>query len=252
MMNKGIVTTAYIPLRRDPSHASEMTSQLLFGETFDIIDSDPGSWIRVRNHYDNYEGWIYRNPSCLLTEKSADILEKCKPLVLNRRFATLSMLSSDEELIVSAGSILYLDPDNASKVYAGHWHGLDRPVEALSGDISTSLQILAGQFLNSPYIWGGKSAFGTDCSGLVQTLFRILGIRIKRDSSEQHKEGKTVNMPVESVPGDLVFFDNEDGEIVHTGVLLDQAHVLHPGGFASIQLTIRESMMNPQEPTLIN
>ena len=229
-MTKGIATPPYIPLRKDPSHLSEMISQLLFGETFDIIDSSPGSWIRVKNHYDDYKGWIYRDPSCLLTEESADILEKCKPFILNRRFTTLTSISCDEELVVSAGSTLYLDPDDASRVYAGHWYRLDRPVEALSGDIHSRLHYLAGQFLNSPYIWGGKSAFGTDCSGLVQTLFRIIGIMIKRDSGEQHKEGKTVNMLSDSVPGDLVFFDDEDGEIVHTGVLLDKNLVLHASG----------------------
>ena len=234
MLNKGISNSAYIPLRKEASHDSEMISQLLFGEIFDIIEGKPSSWTRVRNSYDGYEGWIYLEASCLLDNEAMSILGKCNPLVLNRRMATLEKDSNSEKLVIPAGSTLQSDPMNPAKVFTGEWYRMDQAVEKLSGSISDQLQYLSGQFLNSPYIWGGRSSFGTDCSGLVQTLFRILGVPLNRDTGEQYKQGKTVNLLAESATGDLVFFDDEDGNIVHVGVLLDPGHVLHASGHVRI------------------
>ncbi len=233
-MKKGITCGAYIPVRKDPSNSSEMTSQLLFGETFDVLENGPGSWTLVRNHYDDYKGWIDNSLSCNLSVESSGILDRCVPVILNRRMATLRPVSSAPDLVIPAGSTLYLDPHDDTRIFTGDWYTMERPCKALTGDFKANLETLAGQFLNSPYLWGGKSTFGTDCSGLVQTLFRIMGITIERDTAEQHKEGKTVNMLVESAPGDLVFFDDENGEIVHTGVLLDRGRVLHASGHVRI------------------
>ena len=193
-MNKGIATRAYIPLRKEPAHQSEMISQLLFGETYDIIESGSRSWTRIRNHFDGYEGWTCSGTENLLDGKAADTIRELKTIISNRKFTTLSAVSSGEQVVVSAGSPLYTDPVDASRVFAGQWFETAHPLESLSGPVSERLDFLAGQFLNCPYIWGGKSAFGTDCSGLVQTIFRILGHRISRDTSVQHKEGATLNM----------------------------------------------------------
>ena len=234
MMNKGITTPAYIPLRGEASHTGEMTSQLLFGEIFDVIEKGPSSWSRVRNPYDGYEGWICLESSCILEENAMFILDQCTPRVLNRRMATLKKESGGEMLVIPAGCILQSDPEDPARVFTGEWYRMDRAVEDLSGSVADRLAYLSGQFLNSPYLWGGRSTFGTDCSGLVQTLFRILGIPLKRDTGEQHKEGKTVNLLAESAAGDLVFFDDENGQIVHAGVLLDPGHVLHASGLVRI------------------
>jgi len=233
-MNKGIATRAYIPLRKEPAHQSEMISQLLFGETYDIIESGSRSWTRIRNHFDGYEGWTCSGTENLLDGKAADTIRELKTIISNRKFTTLSAVSSGEQVVVSAGSPLYTDPVDASRVFAGQWFETAHPLESLSGPVSERLDFLAGQFLNCPYIWGGKSAFGTDCSGLVQTIFRILGHRISRDTSVQHKEGATLNMLEKTFPGDLVFFDDEQGKIAHVGILLDTEHVLHSSGYVRV------------------
>jgi len=134
--------------------------------------------------------------------------------------------------------------DEADKVFAGKWYTRDSTDEALEGDFPSKLEYLAGQFLNSPYLWGGRSAFGTDCSGLVQTIFRILGTGLERDTNRQHRQGSTVNLISESGPGDLVFFDDEEGNIVHVGLLMDQSHVLHASGHVRIDPIDHQGIYN--------
>jgi cell wall-associated NlpC family hydrolase len=243
-MTRGIATAAYIPIRKDPSSSSEMTSQLLFGEVFNILDSLAPAWLRIKNHFDDYEGWISRDAVTRLDTESSEILEQSQTFILNRRFAALKKESSQDELVIPAGSTLHIDGNEPSRVFAGQWYRIDSPLEPLPGDTPAGLQRLAGEWLSSPYIWGGKSTFGTDCSGLVQSLFASMGYSLKRDTSEQHKEGRTVNLLAESMAGDLVFFDNEEGVIMHVGVLLDPNHVLHASGQVRIDPIDHQGIYN--------
>ena len=87
------------------------------------------------------------------------------------------------------------------------------------------------QMLNIPYLWGGRSSFGIDCSGLVQTSFKVAGIKLPRDASEQSKCGDLVYSIVDSKAGDLAFFENENGKIVHTGILISQDKIIHSSGY---------------------
>jgi gamma-D-glutamyl-L-lysine dipeptidyl-peptidase len=243
-VNKGIANSAYIPLRRDASSSSEMTSQILFGETFDILETGKGLWLRVRNHYDGYTGWINTDASSILDEDSLLVLNKCNPSVLSRRFSSLKKASGNENMIISAGSILHRDSDDTSRVFCGEWYQFENENDGLSGEIHKDLHYLTGEFQNTPYLWGGKSAFGTDCSGLVQTLFRILGIMTKRDTTEQHREGRTVNMLSESKTGDLVFFAEDEENISHVGILLDPARVIHASGHVRIDPIDNQGIYN--------
>ena len=243
-MNIGIANSAYLPMRRDASSSSEMTSQILFGETFDILETGKGLWLRIRNHYDGYEGWINTSASCILDEDSLLELKKCNPNVLGRRFVSLRKASGNEYLLISAGSVLHRKIDDASIVFCGEWYRFDNENDGLSGEFHKDLHYLTGQFQNTPYLWGGKSAFGTDCSGLVQTLFRILGIMTKRDTAEQQTEGRTVETLSESLTGDLAFFAEDEGNISHVGILLDPARVIHASGHVRIDTIDNQGIFN--------
>ena len=133
-------------------------------------------------------------------------------------------------MLVPAGSILYFEKKLPLKVHCGDTYRMDKPCHESKGDSTERILKTGNQFLNVPYLWGGKSTYGTDCSGLVQTIMKILGVPLGRDTSVQVTQGKALNMLPEARTGDLVFFDNEEGEIVHVGLLMETGLVLHASG----------------------
>jgi gamma-D-glutamyl-L-lysine dipeptidyl-peptidase len=84
--------------------------------------------------------------------------------------------------------------------------------------------------LNSPYLWGGKTPFGIDCSGFTQMAYKLAGIKLRRDAWQQAEQGHTINLLEETEPGDLAFFDNDEGNIVHVGIILRDHKIIHAAG----------------------
>jgi cell wall-associated NlpC family hydrolase len=88
----------------------------------------------------------------------------------------------------------------------------------------------AYQYLNSPYLWGGKTPFGIDCSGFTQMVYKLNGYKLLRDASQQSTQGEVLSFIEESEPGDLAFFDNEEGKIIHVGIMLENNYIIHASG----------------------
>ncbi len=216
-------------VRREDTEQSEMTSQLLFGEIFEVLESR-SRWLFIRNEYDGYEGWISRSGTGILSDEELDRYRNLSYCVQPHTFLSLQRASGEERMLVPAGSILYFDPKQALKVHCGETYRMEKPCTEPQGETTDRILKTGRQFLNIPYLWGGKSTYGTDCSGLVQTVMRILGVPLARDTSMQVIQGRAMNMLPEARTGDLVFFDNEEGEIVHAGLLMEPGQVLHASG----------------------
>ena len=101
-------------------------------------------------------------------------------------------------------------------------------------------------FLNSPYLWGGRTPFGIDCSGFVQIAARLSGISLPRDTQEQAEEGEIINLISEAKPGDLAFFDNIDGRIIHVGIILENGQIIHASGKVRIDTIDHQGIFNEE------
>ena len=205
-MNKGICTVSVAAIRAEQSHQSEMTSQLLYGETVEILQNK-GKFLKVKMHFDADEGWI---DSQQIAEISDDYFNERKTeLVVN----TVQMYSTSQgPILLSVGS--EVNSEKTDPVFLN--------LETISAT--------ANQFLNVPYLWSGRSFFGIDCSGFVQLIYKAHGISLPREAQQQSEIGEVLSFVEESKPGDLAFFEDEEGRICHVGMMLADHEIIHASG----------------------
>ena len=247
-MSTGICLIACIPMRSEPDHKSEMVSQLLFGERFDVIETQSG-WLHIEMHYDHYRGWIPRNQAHIFPEDIRDMSPALPSFVISGNLATMTDTATGNMFPVSAGSTF--SPGKDGKMTAGVHQFL------FSGDLAAvnqqngpgNISAYARIFLNTPYLWGGRSAFGIDCSGFTQVVFKLAGIPLPRDSHEQAREGENIHLIHETKTGDLLFFDNEEGEINHVGLLLSEGHIIHAHGKVRIDRVDHHGIFDGDQKT---
>jgi len=229
MMEKfGICLQALIAVRDTPSERAELVSQLLFGEHY-IITEFLGNWAKIHIIYDQYEGWIDKKLVTQIDVEQFNRLNSIEPSTSQKVISPLEIKPEGTKIPLVAGSSLPFIDNNGLFKLAGHefhYHFKLEPVKA-SG---TLIAGFAKQFINAPYLWGGKSVLGFDCSGLTQVVYKMGGIKLPRDASQQINLGTSVNFIYESLPGDLAFFDNEEGQIIHVGILVDNGHIIHASG----------------------
>ena len=101
-------------------------------------------------------------------------------------------------------------------------------------------------YLNAPYLWGGRSPLGIDCSGFTQMVYRLQGINLPRDAYQQAEVGTTLSFIEESDPGDLAFFDNNEGKITHVGIILEENHIIHASGKVRIDRIDQQGIFNTE------
>lgn len=226
-MEYGISQLAIIPLRAEASERSEMVSQLLFGETYQIAEWQE-KWVKVITAYDEYEGWISRVQVNLLNYEDYLTMQTTSP-VLTVQPVTLANKQTDNSLLLlPAGSTLPFY-DNGSSWIENEVFGVNDVGQNEADIIAT-----AKSYLNTPYLWGGRTHFGIDCSGFTQTVFKQHGIQIKRDASQQAEQGNVVDFLPAAEAGDLAFFDNDEGRIVHVGIMLNNEQIIHASGRVKI------------------
>ncbi len=225
-MKYGISHLSIIPLRIEASHKSEMVSQLLFGETFSVI-KEQKDWLQIECSFDNYQGWMDAAQFHELTEKDYQTITENNCGVAMDLSGTAAS-GSDSVPIVAGSSLPFFDGMNLKIgkekfIYNGQSVTADGKTNAL-------LERVAMRYLNAPYLWGGRSPFGIDCSGFTQLVFKFMNLKLKRDAYLQAEQGVIVNFIEEAVPGDLAFFNNEEGKIIHVGIILKDNKIIHASG----------------------
>lgn len=241
----GIVLLSMIPVRYEPAEQSEMVTQLLFGDTFTVVEKQ-GSWLRIRNDYDGYQGWISERTVYRLDEKSyREILAK-EPAVVASFHATVKEKEQPPIYIVQGSSLPNYDAKSQTFQVGTHRFDFKGEVAQPVPDCREQLVVHAKSFLNAPYLWGGKSPYGIDCSGFVQQVAKLVGISLPRDASQQIAFGKDVSFLENVKPGDLAYFDNEEGAIIHVGMLLGKDRIIHASGQVRIDSIDQEGIYNLQ------
>jgi len=226
-MEYGICNLALIPMRAEPREASEMTSQVLFGETFEIIEWTD-SWAKITTTFDNYTGWIGRLQFIMLGHIAYQDLIR-KPSSLTYGTVTQAWKKSDNTVLyLPIGSSLAFLEGNRCKIGNEKFE-----IIGPKGDIENFVTT-AKSFINAPYLWGGRTHFGIDCSGYVQAVFKMHGTKLLRDASQQVEQGITVTNLSEARLGDLAFFKNTDERVVHVGIMLNDFQIIHASGKVKI------------------
>lgn len=239
-MKFGIANLSIVPLRADKSDASEMISQVLFGEHFKVIDHQ-AKWSKIRLSHDKYEGWIDNKQFRFISEDFYKTLDKTSPEFCSNLVDFISDEKHELSTICLGSTLPMLE--------AGKMHMEDLNFsyegEAISGKQSKeNLITTAYMYLNAPYLWGGRSPFGIDCSGFTQMVYRINGYSILRDAYQQATQGEVLSFIEESEPGDLAFFDNEEGRIIHVGIIMKDNYIIHAHGKVRIDRIDHSGIFN--------
>ncbi len=234
-MRYGFCILPAIPMRVEPSDKSEMVSQLIFGDIFIILD-DLEKWIQIQSTFDQYQGWIDKKQ--YLELKDSEEIEK----ICNWNHMVMTPVASvtwnGNTLWIPMGSKL---PSEENILLSG-FHLEQHITEPMDINIVST----AKQLLGAPYLWGGKTCMGIDCSGLTQTVFRVCGIKLPRDASEQATQGIPIHSITDAKINDLLFFKNTNEKIIHVGIYLGNNGIIHASGYVRIDTVDATGIYNKE------
>ena len=237
-MKYGISELSIIPMRHSPSDKDEMVNQILFGEHFQVLEKRK-KWSKIRLAHDKYEGWICNKQWTEIDKNNYKKLEEEKTVITTDIF---DIITKDYPQPIVIGSILPLHKDSYTFIGGNKYKfsGL------ITKGFTEKQKIIENAliYLNTPYLWGGRSPLGIDCSGFTQMVYRLQGIALPRDAYQQAEIGNTLSFIEESEVGDLAFFDNNEGKITHVGIILENNHIIHASGMVRIDRIDQQGIFN--------
>jgi len=240
ILERGICRLSVVPVRAEPGHKTEMTNQLLFGEHYSVIEElSKEGWFKIKGYYDNYEGWIDQNQHHPISEEYFNQINNSDYKI--SLDVTSSILFNKSRINVLLGSIIPISTNEIFKMeeqlaFNGESKSIGQKREY------EFLKSIANKYLNAPYLWGGKSPFGIDCSGFVHQVFKICGYKLPRDSGMQAESGEKIADFKHQKPGDLAFFKNKAGKIAHVGIILEDSRIIHASGKVRIDDLSKEGI----------
>ncbi|MCC6371370.1 MAG: C40 family peptidase [Bacteroidia bacterium] len=233
-MQSGICLLSVVAARKEPSGSSEMVTQLLFGDYYTVLEQTE-SWLKIVTAFDNYECWISAKQHHKISPGTLDKLKSQSSQISSEFIHSIQNVQTGVSFPISMGASLPFYNQNRCVIEGQEFVFDGKTVVAGTKNTAENILNTARQFLNAPYLWGGKTPFGIDCSGFTQTVYKLNGYQLPRDAYQQVELGSPLSFVEEAEAGDLAFFDNEEGRITHVGILLNNQEIIHASGFVKIE-----------------
>lgn len=237
----GYCSLSCIPLRRGPDLSSEMISQVLFAEAFEVLERS-GSFAKVRLGHDSYEGWLdWRQATEVDPEEYRWLVSEERPRLVSG--VTCRAGVGDRLLTLLCGTVLPGYGGDRFVLPGGLTGWVDGEVVTSKSWCPAAFQDIVAGYLHAPYLWGGRSPLGIDCSGLVQMVYRRFGVALPRDCVDQRTVGDPINSLSQAEVGDLVFFASALDESDHVGLVMPEGQVAHASGCVRIDRLDEEGIV---------
>lgn len=246
-MSFGIADLSLVPLRSEKSDRSEMISQILFGEMYQVLETEE-KWVFVRLIHDGSEGWIDRKMYVPVSDEYVVKYRSETPMLTTEVFNIILKEGDYGNKLIVAGSVLpFFDAITKKMTVGDDTYTLVSKIKDVGIDSLRDLIIeYALMYYNTPYLWGGRSPYGIDCSGLVQMVYRMAGIDLPRDVADQVNGGQDFSFVEEALPGDLAFFGDDSGVITHVGIIWEQNRIIHASGRVRVDKIDHQGIFNEE------
>lgn len=236
-MGYGIALHSIVPVREEAREGAEQNTQMLFGELCTILEEQP-RWYRIRLDADGQEGWVDAKMICPMKTEEYTAHKKALQTAAMVAFPMAYAVSENngQTIPLTAGTRLTKYQEGRFEVLGVGFRidpnmVIQQPLELTQTNLMNAVRF----FINVPYLWGGKNAMGMDCSGFTQIVMSLFGRQLLRNASQQATQGTPVEGLEKAKPGDLAFFDHNDGKISHVGILLDSERIIHCSGRVKIE-----------------